>query len=859
MEIIPGLIMPLWSIIVVIAAAAAVIVFFIIRIYLNYSFTKTCEAACADKEKMKLFRAKYSGEKLLQRSRLIEKLVEKNGISLISDINLDKQWETQFLVHRKIKYLKKFIKYFPEKGFFFCILGGKSKPAFEKFFKKLLEQNSDLNLLKRIAAAGDGNDFDGAYALSIFRENFQDIIEIAGDAEWQIRFFAIKMLIHSSEERAERIVWDAFRDSSVKIRKAAAAEFKTEDLKRLSGILKDLLLDDPAYAVRKAARIRLDADFPELYRIETASLTKSQTIHLLAHLHDGSEEDENTAFEFLLSENLEIRLQAALYLQKQGSLVKLFLKADEGDLAGYNRIKDLLNKACEVNCAAFLQELEHSENPATVHLAAGLLKTNGNREYIDRLASKVFTPSFREKTRERYSEIYAEAVECISLRGSDAALNMLNSELKLRYKEEPVSAAILPLIPLRGDSVFIPTLLTFLKKADFPDPALLRQTIERFPPSMYIEELINLLRSSPEEISPPVKKEAFKILGELKMPCCLQVILENLKLLTHAEQKEFAVILNSFDEEAFTERVSILMHSCDSETKSAIMSALPATGLKMFVKDIKDAAGDPDPEVRIASIWALAGYGEVKLISAMTDMLRDPVERVRKETAEVIAGYGTVSAMEELKNLLTDDNEVLPVKTAAIHGFGVSEREESIKILVDVLEIEELRPFVITALSKKTSRSEIKLLTELFKDAAPQLREYIATVFKAMGESCEAAVTSLLKEEIASLREILAEILLKTGYIENTVSKLRNRKPEVRKYAASILALIQTKEAFKGMVLAARDPDSEVRVEVLKALEKLNSPEGSRILEELKDDPDKRVRKYTLWALERIKAKNTNE
>jgi HEAT repeat protein len=289
------------------------------------------------------------------------------------------------------------------------------------------------------------------------------------------------------------------------------------------------------------------------------------------------------------------------------------------------------------------------------------------------------------------------------------------------------------------------------------------------------------------------------------------------------------------------------------------MSSLPATGLKSFVKDIREAANDPDPEVRISSIWALAGYEEIKTISSMTDMLRDPVERVRRESAEVIAGYGTPAAMEELKKLLKNKNEVLPVKKAAIYGFGVSNREESIKILVDSLVDGEIRTAVIEALSSKTSKADIKLLTEILKDAAPQLREYIAEVFKAMGENCEEGVTSLLKEDISSMREILSEILLKTGYIESTVAKLRHRKPETRKQAAAVLALIQTKEAFKGIILAARDPNAEVRVEVLKALEKLNTPEGSQILTDLKEDPDKRVRKYTLWALERLEAKNIIE
>ena len=80
-----------------------------------------------------------------------------------------------------------------------------------------------------------------------------------------------------------------------------------------------------------------------------------------------------------------------------------------------------------------------------------------------------------------------------------------------------------------------------------------------------------------------------------------------------------------------------------------------------------------------------------------------------------------------------------------------------------------------------------------------------------MGETCESAVSKLLQEDISSLREVLAEILLRTGYIENTVAKLRHRSPAIRKQAAAILALIQTKEAFKGVILAARDPDSEVR------------------------------------------------
>ena len=151
------------------------------------------------------------------------------------------------------------------------------------------------------------------------------------------------------------------------------------------------------------------------------------------------------------------------------------------------------------------------------------------------------------------------------------------------------------------------------------------------------------------------------------------------------------------------------------------MSALPATGIKTFVKDIRESAKDPDPEVRIAGIWALAGYGENKLISQMTDMLRDPVERVRRETAAVIGSHGSPAAMTELKRIITDKNEVNPVKSAAVYGLGASKRDESINILVDTLEDPELRSITIKALALKTNSNEIVLLIELFKDASPQM------------------------------------------------------------------------------------------------------------------------------------------
>ena len=250
MEIIPGLILPLWSIITIISVAAALLIFILIKLFLDYRFLRNCDRACADDEHLAEFIKKYGGSKLLRRSKLLEKAAAKNGLEMIIKTGIDRQWQEQFIKFKKSSYLKRFIKYFPEKGIFFCILSGKTKPSFEKILKKMLEQNSDSSLLKKIGIAAEGVDFDGEYAAGLFADRFQEIIELTGDPEWFVRFFAVKMLIYMDDERAVRAGWEAFSDSSSRIRTIVAAEFKNDE-EKLSSILRKLLLEDPSFDVRK--------------------------------------------------------------------------------------------------------------------------------------------------------------------------------------------------------------------------------------------------------------------------------------------------------------------------------------------------------------------------------------------------------------------------------------------------------------------------------------------------------------------------------------------------------------------------------------------------------------------------------
>jgi HEAT repeat protein len=329
--------------------------------------------------------------------------------------------------------------------------------------------------------------------------------------------------------------------------------------------------------------------------------------------------------------------------------------------------------------------------------------------------------------------------------------------------------------------------------------------------------------------------------------------MESLPILLPDEIEEFGSLIASYPEKLFEEKAKTLFALPDSKIRASLITILPAIKNTGFMKEIRSSLKDVDPDVRVAAIKALLGFGEIRLLNQETSMLRDPIERVRFATAEVIARHGNAASLEVLKSVIGDPNENDAVKTGIIGGMGMASTAESITILVGVLDSQnEFLKEAENALANRTSKRDINQLIEIFKDAEPQLREKLIPVFKRQGVKAEPAILEILKDEVASLRPFLIRILEETGYIDEAKRRLSNRNVETRREAAQMLSLLDTLPAFRGLVLAAKDPDQEVRVRVVRALEKLNSSQSRDILENLKNDPDNRVRKYTHWALERL-------
>jgi HEAT repeat protein len=801
-----------------------------------------------------LLKKKYRTGTLLRRSKLFEKFARKNGDEIITLSGIDEIWIRRLVSRKKKKDYVRVLRHAAEKGLFKCFLVSLQKKRYAGLLISWLEKTGDLLPMRRLSLAGKGEEFDGDAARGIFKDKMPEIREMMGDPEWASRYFAVKFLLHDSrDEKSSRALWEAFNDSHPLTRKTVASEFFTHEMDRLGEELNRLVLNDPVFEVRRACLERICREFPDSYKPDVEKLSEIQIFHVLELLRDGSQDDENIAMHFLPSDNLEFRFIAADYLNRNGALLRLVSGVNLGDRKDFERRYDLLKKSCEVNVTSFLSAIEHTENLGTLLLCANLLPDKGHRSYITTLANKAFA-LFEGNGGQ--PELYAKAAECISTRGNDEAIRLFDRELNKRRNDNAITI-LLPYVSGRGDEVMAKTLLSFLKDEEFAHDALLIDAIKRMPSYLILPEVFQLIKCGREECPHRIRMRALKALGEMNMEYCVQTVLENLPLLPLDEAREFIRVLSGYPREELVEKIEELLDTADAKLRASLIASIPAIGEKSFMKRIEQSLKDADPDVRIAGVSAIVDFEELKLLNEALSMLRDPVERVRSQVARVMGTYGSEAIIKELRTILFDEDETASVKRGAIEGLGHSRLTDSIDILISRLEAEEeLTDEITRALALKTSKKEISRIIELFKDAGPELRRRITGVFKEMKEKGEKGLGDLLREDIRSLRPYIAEILESTGYVDSKIRSMSHRDPAVRKESAEMLSLVATKSAFRGIVLAARDPDDEVRVMVARAMEKLETKKGAEILSMLENDPDKRIRKYTRWAMERLRAKS---
>ena len=816
------------------------------------------------KEAIKIFEKRYPPNKLIRYSKRMERYSRQMGPRVVQETGLADKW-LQKLTCSNLPGtvdLRRVLLYCPRSYLFKAFIAAGRHPRLQKVFNTWVQNESEEKAIRLLADSCKGEEFDSSFGKSFLESGSALLRELTGEPEWSARYFAYKILLLDKETLTERCMEDGLVDSHSLIRKILTENISFEEDKTWD-ILWDKLIHDPVYEVREAARKRIGKEFVSRYNPKDAALTDDETVRVLELLDPACQEDRIFAMSSLESSNQSLSYPAAVFLDKCGVLASLMEKNTLDDPAAMDHSIALLQKALDVNVSGFLNEYPTGDGApllAAARLLSGIRPSmNGTHEHICCLEKKVFAFFSGKKPDPSTVEIYAKTLEAVVNNGNYKAYEILAEELTRRETDRVYLDLLLPQISPKAESIFSGDLFRYLENTAFPAREELEKILGSFSPDIIIPRILNILNGSRADYPHIVRISALKIFGSLKLPFCLQRILESLPTLTLNEIEDFARLIADYPADMFEGKVRGLLAAADSRIRASIITILPITKNESFMKEIRTALKDVDPDVRVAAIKALLGFGEIKLLNQETSMLHDPVERVRFTAAEVIARHGNSAAMEILKNTITDPNETDVVKISVITGLGQAAGAEGITILVSVLDsIDELRPYAEKALAMRTARRDITQLIEIFKDAEPQLREKLIPVFKAQGRKAEPQILEILKDEVSSFKPYLVKILEETGYVDETKRRLSNRSVETRREAALMLSLLDTLPAFRGLVLAAKDPDQEVRVCVVKALEKLKNAQNQddkrphEILEKLKDDPDSRIRKYTYWALERL-------
>lgn len=749
------------------------------------------------------------------------------------------------------------LRFLPDRGLFECFLAALSSKSIAADLLSWMRKQGDSFTLRRIALSGPGRDFDGSAALRLLSERMDEVREMLGDPEWASRAMAVRILSHDADERSKKGLSDSLADPHPLVRTLALQAPLMGDRLAFYAEAYRLFIRDSSQEVRRAAKARIMAEFPDLYAPDVDKLCPEETIHVIELLDPASRADEEIAFRFLESGDPEQRLASAEYLQARGSLRPLLEGASAGDSKEFERRVTLLSAAASFQVYGFLSAVESIEGDGPFEAAARVLASGGDRHLVSILARRWFermgdAPYQRERIR-----VYRLVLDAIRSRGDDEAYTVLSAELASRRDQPELAAALLDACSgIQRDCVF-DTLSTLFFDPDFSMRDELRAAIIGQAPERVVPFALSLFRADRSGTPRLLRRDALILAGELKLSWALQRILESLPTLDAEEISSLAPLVVGADAKAFKSKARFILDGVDAPSRAAIIAALPSTGDKSFMADIKAGLVDADPEVRSASVRALASFQEDKaLTSGGMDLLRDPVERVRVAAASALAEAGGTAVVKRLSDVLGDDNEVDAVKSSVIRGLGRASNQASLDLLVDELGVRDQRATEIgEALSLRNSTKDLNRILERFKDATGELKTRIAASIRAMGRKGEEALLELLREDIVSLKPFIVEALESLGYVEARIRELKHRDPVVRRSAAEILALVGSRAAYRGIVLAARDPDTAVRIAVAHALERLAGPEGQEMLSSLENDPDAKVRKYVLWAIERVKAK----
>ncbi len=830
--------------------AIGLIAFIVILVRRRY-IAKELNLCINDSLHIQTFKRKFSQRTLLLYSGLIEKIASHHDALLPENIGMSCLWIAS--LNRRItpNRLKRVLRFSTKSGLLDAFNAVLEKPALQSIFLNYAqEQKKDL-VINALAKQAFMKEFDGEKALELLREDISEICRLSDSTSPDDRWFAYKILafVKDGEIGSEK-KWEAFEDHYDIIRLLMIQKIETENKELLYTALYNRLLNDPSRKIRKVVKEIIVNEYQTSYVPNFESLTSWQQKHFAENFDPSLEIDKKIAFDILTTENLELRLYAADFLNETNGLNKLIQTVDVNDVRKLNHAYTLLKCALEVYSDGFMGVLCNSRNPGALKCGAMLLVDLGDRKYIEPLAQSVFRLREEEIINPMLSDLYEKTLECIQLRGTEAALDVLKSELQKVKYDENLAKLILKYIPENADVVFLEQVIALIKNKNITYREDLLQLVKRMPQQLVVPSLIRILKSE-EELPWEVRLNAIHYFKNEKLEFCFQYILENLELFDIEAQKEVVENLYTYSKDLFIETVLQILQNLDSHTSTNIILNLYVTGHQPFVKNIKKGLETSSAKIRYASITGLYRFKQPDFYETITHLMNDPDKDVRLHVAQMLATSADKNQIEFVNKSLLDPNELIVVKKSLLKGLGSSNCPRSEEILINA--VNTLLPLYDSIFANLMTKEVAKIgghLVELYPAATEPSKKTICQYFRYKGMDDQEVLLDALKSGDGS-RKIICEILYRTGFIDNVIGALKSKSSELRSSALQKLLVIDTIYAHKGILLATRDNNGAIRMIAIEKFKEL-SKKQPEIIEELKGDSSKIVQKNILWLLNKL-------
>ncbi len=793
-----------------------------------------------------LYRGNLKKKELIRYYRDVEKRLGDPESPLYRRSEIGDLWVEKLLQTGGIKWYNLISSHFPGEYLYPCFLHSLTGRKLFHVFRENLGEDVVLTL-ETLGKSCASTPFDGKRAAALFSEHKKSLRELLASSLGDVRYFAYNILVHYEDELSLKIILGGFKDPHKPIRKLLVEKALFSGREEGYEILEHILLNDPSRTVRQSAALRINRDYGDLKKIDPALMSTEQALHYLSLMDRESDRDENLALEFLESEDSSLVREAALFLEAKGVLSRLARELHRGDRTDYERKTGLLAAAVRVNVTGFFNDFPW-DREGSLLAATRLLAGRGDLKWLLKLGETVFNRD--PYGTENSLEIYREAVRTIDGSGSDDCHRLKAMELK-KYQDDPLLMEILlSSIPPEREYYYLDDLLYLLEKGQDFCRELVRYRLSSYESSLLLSPLTEQLLN--EGNPPSLRGDVLIVMAALHLDYTLQMILEHLPLLGEDELLALSADLELFDREKLNNLAHVLFDACDGDIHRSLIYALPLS-LGESCRDRYFAfLGNRDWDIRRAALTKLYGMGELNVANGLP-LLNDPDERVRTTAVSLLMDLDEEDIREVVGELLFSAEESENVKKAVILGLINSENRGSLDLLFSYMTRNEAaRSGIIPLLSHRSDPNYMEGLIGNFLKADPAFRKELKPVFLRLSLSMDEPMAALLKQQSTEARKLIEEILEEGGYTDKLIASLRSPDQQERTRAVEQLISLENRETLKAVFLAADDPSGAVRVGMIRALEKLDSPGSLALIRELGEDPDKKVRTYALWARERL-------